>query len=52
MVTGSSSLEKNAENVLKLFVLTLTFGKVVTSRGNRHIILSGYNVLVETAYNL
>ena len=37
-------------NVLKSFVLTLV--KVVVSRFDNHIILGGYNVLVETAYNL
>ena len=37
-------------NVLKSFVLTLN--NVVTLRFDNRIILGGYNVLVETAYNL
>ena len=37
-------------NVLKSFVLTLF--RVVTSRFDSRIILAGYNVLLETAYNL
>ena len=37
-------------NILKSIVLTLV--KAVASRFDNHIILGGYNVLVETAYNL
>ena len=44
------SLERTVGNVLKSIVLTLV--KVVTSRFDRHIILGGYDVLLETAYNL
>ena len=37
-------------NVLKSIVLTLV--EAVTSRFDYHIILGGYNVLLETAYDL
>ena len=38
------------ENLLKSFVLALV--KVVTSKFDNRVNLGGYNVLLETAYNL
>ena len=53
MCTIRSITEPNSltiGNVLKSFVFILV--KVVVSRFDSHIILGGYNVLIETAYNL
>ena len=54
MQVGSDLVNRSAELSLERTVGNhrSTLVKVVTSRFDRHIILGGYNVLLETTYNL